>query len=150
MTASLNTMTERRACSKGGEQGGERSRPEVRKERGATPAHGRTAVRGLTQWFAPWIVPECVRGDGSSRLDASALCALVSAHVSAGVLKVSLCVCRKAPLCARSGAPIPSQWARAKALNDPDRHWPLPLRHCLRVCACVCADARVICLCAAR
>lgn len=36
--------------------------------------HASTAVRGLTQWFAPWTIPECVRSRSSSHhLDASAL-----------------------------------------------------------------------------
>ena len=53
------------------------------------------------------------------------------------IVCVCVCVWCKALHCAQSGAPILSQWARAKALNDPDLTRPLPLPQCVCVCVCV-------------
>lgn len=54
-----------------------------------------------------------------------------------------VCIWCKALYCAQSGAPILSQWARAKALGDPDLTRPLPPFQCepsvsmhVRICGC--------------
>lgn len=136
------TDTERRG--RGGRDEGERDLENRKRDMQNTQTHTHAHLCSLTQWFGQWIIRECMCSSNPSLLDATALFnltrpELVCAHdcvcvCLCGSVCACMCIWCKALYCAQSGAPILSQWARAKALDDPDLTKPLPPCQCVYVC----------------
>ncbi len=139
MTTRWNTMTSRESQRGGRRERGdkderERTRAIEQKERYAEHTHScadsgsfGSACAALTLPFSMHLY--CL----TSVLVCECVCVCMVPTLGGNAC---VCIWCKALHCAQSGASILSQWARAKALNDPNLTWPLPLCHCVYSCAC--------------
>lgn len=145
-----NDSTAKRKDERGGKEGDEAEGTRSERERDMQSANRHTCPAWLSGWDSRWfeaarsslnpLLSRCICIVWSGR----GLC-FVCVHncVLASLCQrtiVCVCIWCKVLHCAQSGAPILSQWARAKVVNDPDLTRPLPLCQCMcvRMCVCVC------------